>query len=191
MRTLCILPLVALLAALLGCQNSASTQDPQPKTSPGVAAELTTESTGLTWTAPKEWKLGEKRPMRIATYVVGEKGELAVFYFGEGQGGDPDLNIDRWKRQFKLPEGSKEAVKETKREVRGMTVRIVDVRGTYTNPGGPMMESQGDLPDYRLLGAIVMGPKGSVFFKFTGPAKTVADNEKAFNALIGSLEKAK
>jgi hypothetical protein len=42
-------------------------------------------------------------------------------------------------------------------------------------------------PGYRLLGAIVEGPQGSIFFKFTGPAKTVAQNQTAFDAMLASI----
>jgi hypothetical protein len=43
---------------------------------------------------------------------------------------------------------------------------------------------------YRLLGAIAEGPQGSLFFKFTGPAKTVAANQAAFQKMIQSLQPA-
>jgi hypothetical protein len=38
-----------------------------------------------------------------------------------------------------------------------------------------------------LLGAIVEGPQGSLFFKFTGPAKTVGQNQAAFEKVLASL----
>jgi len=37
------------------------------------------------------------------------------------------------------------------------------------------------------LGAIVEGSQGSVFFKFTGPAKTVAQNQSAFEKMLASM----
>jgi hypothetical protein len=52
-----------------------------------------------------------------------------------------------------------------------------------------MMESQGKKENYRLLGAIVEAPEGLVFFKFTGPAKTIAAADTEFDALIGSVSK--
>jgi hypothetical protein len=52
-----------------------------------------------------------------------------------------------------------------------------------------MMMSSGKKENYRLLGAIVAGPQGSVFFKFTGPAKTVAAAQPEFDALIASMTK--
>jgi hypothetical protein len=44
-------------------------------------------------------------------------------------------------------------------------------------------------PGFRLLGAIVEAPEGMVFFKFTGPLKTVAANEAAFEKMIASVSK--
>ena len=42
------------------------------------------------------------------------------------------------------------------------------------------------VPGYPMLGAIVEGPQGSIFFKFTGPAKTVTANQAAFDKMIAS-----
>ncbi len=43
-------------------------------------------------------------------------------------------------------------------------------------------------PGYRLIGAIVEGPGGSVFFKLTGPAKTIAAQQKNFEQLLTSIQ---
>jgi hypothetical protein len=40
-----------------------------------------------------------------------------------------------------------------------------------------------------MLGAIVEAPEGNVFFKLTGPAKTVAAAEKQFEALLKSVKR--
>jgi hypothetical protein len=42
---------------------------------------------------------------------------------------------------------------------------------------------------YRLLGAIIENPGGNVFLKFTGPAKTIAANERNFVQLLESFQK--
>jgi hypothetical protein len=126
--------------------------------------------------------------MRVATYAVpGVKGaepaECAVFYFGRGQGGGVDANVERWSRQFKeAPKPKPERLTAA-----GLNVTRVDIRGTYLNPGGNMMQSKGEKPDYRLLGAIVEAPGGHVFFKLTGPAATVTAAESAFDSLIASI----
>jgi hypothetical protein len=146
---------------------------------------------GVTWTAPAPWKEQAPRPMRAATYTVpaapgdAEPGECGVYYFGKGQGGDAEANITRWVGQF---EGGPKPVRSTK-SVSGMTIQIVEISGTYLAPSGPMMQSQGKKTGYSLLGAIVPAPEGSIFFKLTGPAKTVAAARADFDALLASIKK--
>ncbi len=150
---------------------------------------------GLTWTAPAEWAVQGPRPMRAATYRIPavkgdtEGAELAVFYFGQGQGGAVDANVKRWVGQFQTADGkplTKEAKTKTEK-VNGMPLTTVDAKGTYTG-GGPMMGPSTPKPGYRLLGAIVEGSQGAVFFKLTGPEKTVAASEKPFRKLLESVK---
>ena len=129
--------------------------------------------------------------MRLATYSIpavagdSEGAECAVFYFGTGQGGNVRANIDRWIGQFKADSKPQ----ESSRTVNGIQVTTVIVDGTYLAPGGPMMQSQGEKPGYRLLGTIVEAPEGPVFFKTTGPKATVAAAEQDITALIDSVRK--
>jgi hypothetical protein len=44
-------------------------------------------------------------------------------------------------------------------------------------------------PGYRMLGAIVEAPQGSVFFKFTAPEKVVVANEAAFKQMVQGITK--
>jgi hypothetical protein len=53
--------------------------------------------------------------------------------------------------------------------------------------GGPRAPAGPPKQSYRLLGAIVEGAQGSIFFKFTGPAKTVAQNQAAFEKILSTL----
>jgi|SRR5579862_4611053 len=145
---------------------------------------------GIKWDVASDWKAEATRPMRLATYTIppaagdSEPGECGVYYFGQGQGGSVQANMDRWVGQFQ----SKEAAKRDQRTIHGLKVTTVDVSGAYSGMGGPMAKAGAPpKPGYRLLGAIVEGPQGSVFFKFTGPAKTVAKNQAAFEKLLGSL----
>lgn len=150
---------------------------------------------GIKWAPPKGWSLGPERSMRAATYMIPaaggdpEGGECAVFFFGPGQGGGVQANIDRWIGQFEQPDGrpSAELAKQNKEVINGMTVTTVDLTGTFAG-GGPMMGgSTAKKTGYRMLGAIVEGPQGAVFFKLTGPAKTVAASQDDFRALLKSL----
>jgi hypothetical protein len=151
---------------------------------------------GVHWAVPSNWKSEGERPMRLATYQVppaaGDKegGECAVYYFGQGQGGSVEANVDRWVGQFQQPSGkpSKDAAKVEKRTINGLKVTTIDVSGAYSGMGGPRAPEGSPKQGYRLLGAIVEGPKGSVFFKFTGPAKTVGENQDTFEKMISSLK---
>ena len=151
---------------------------------------------GVQWATPAGWKSAGERPMRAATYAVpatagdSEAGECAVFYFGPGQGGSVQANVDRWIAQFDQPDGksSKALAKTQKRTLGGFAVTTIDLSGTYTGAGGPMGPKV-TKPGYRLLGGIVEAPQGPVFFKFTGPAKTVAANAAVFEKLLASVKK--
>ncbi len=157
----------------------------------GVLAE---SAAGVRWTPPPTWKAEAARPMRAATYSIplaaGDQGtaECVVNFFGAGQGGGVDANIERWRGQM-LGADSKPAVaKIDKRTGRGVPITVIDTAGTYTGMGGPMTGGGKPVAGYRLIGAIVEGPGGSVFFKLTGPAKTIAAQQKNFEQLIASIQ---
>jgi hypothetical protein len=156
-----------------------------------VAMWLAADSgAGVQWTTPAGWKAEAERPMRLATYALAPGAECAVYFFGSGQGGSVDANLDRWVGQFLQADGkpSKSAAKIDKRTIHGWPVTTVDVAGAYTGMGGPMAKSDAPpMPGYRMLAAIVEGPQGSVFFKCTGPAKTIAANQAAFEKMLASL----
>lgn len=171
----------AALAALVVLPATAAA--PAPPVVPSAAG-------GVRWTVPAGWTAGRTNPMRVATYAVpaakgAEAGECAVFFFGPGQGGGVSDNVARWAKQF---EGAPPAATQAT-VVAGLKVTRAEVEGTYLAPGGPMMQSTGKRPGYRLLGAIVEAPEGNVFFKLTGPAATVAAAEAPFDALVSSVRR--
>lgn len=160
-----------------------------------AAASLSAESAaGVRWTAPQGWKAEAARPMRAATYSIplaaGDQGvaECVVNYFGPGQGGGVDANVERWRGQVQGADGKPAPAKIDKRTVRGIAITTIDASGTYTGMGGPMMAGAKPVKGYRLIGAIVEGPGGSVFFKLTGPAKTIAAQQKNFEQLLASIQ---
>ncbi len=142
---------------------------------------------GVGWTPPGAWKVEPARSMRLATYRFGGPGrdagaECAVFYFGDGIGGSVDDNVDRWAAQFVGAPNPRRRVLR----VSGLDVTRVDIGGTFLAPGADM-RSQGQLPDWKLLGAIVQGPRGLVFFKFTGPAAQVVAGTPEFDAMLATI----
>ncbi len=148
-------------------------------------------SPGLEWKVPSNWTTLDARSMRVATYGIPARGgdsegaECAVFYFGPSQGGGVEENLDRWVGQFEHPSQPE----RSQGEVAGMKLWRVHVLGDYLAPSGPMMQSTGTKNGYALLGAIVEGPNGNVFFKLTGPKKTVDAAKPEFENMIKSMHK--
>ena len=95
-----------------------------------------------------------------------------------------DANIDRWLAQFTAEAGPAKPSRKVE-TVKGIRVTRVSTEGTYSSgmPGGPRTPRTG----FALLGAIAEGSGGNVFFKFTGPARTVKKAAPQFEALIHSL----
>lgn len=164
-------------------------------TTPAMGAAESPSPTGkpLEWTAPAAWKSGPERPMRAATYLIppvageSDNAECAIFL---NIGGGVQANLDRWIGQFTQPDGSSSASKARQRKetINGYQVSFVELNGTFNaggmGMGGPSTPRNG----YRLLGAIVESPAGEVFFKLTGPEKTVLAAAKDFQALLKSIK---
>jgi hypothetical protein len=151
---------------------------------------------GLTWEAPAPLvRQAPKSSMRAAQYTVegDDRAELAVFYFGNGQGGGVEQNVTRWLGQFKQADGSDTAAKakRSEKKVGDVSVALVEATGTYGGgmamPGTPQAET---IQDAALLAAIAQGPEGSLFFKLVGPREAVERARPAFDALIMSIKKA-
>lgn len=183
---------VVVSVMISGCQKKEPDAPKAQQQDEMTAAHGTSNAVaGIRWSVPERWGEHPPRQMRVATYMVppadgdAEGGECAVFYFGSGQGGDVDANIERWAGQFE----NATAPQRSSKTVNGLNVTLVQIAGTYLAPAGPMMEATGKKENFRLLGAIVAAPEGFVFFKFTGPSATIAGAEAEFNQLVGSLTK--
>ena len=162
---------------------------PHGASPPGASPAAAMPEVAVTWTTPGAWKEMPKRSMmRAATYQAeGAAGaaEIAVFYFGPGQGGDVESNIARWVGQFQETAG--DAVTRSTRDVNGLKQYLVKVsEGTFSSgmPGGPA----GPQKEWGMEAAIVEAPSGSYFFKMTGPAKTVSQHSEAFHSLLKSIK---
>ena len=133
--------------------------------------------------------------MRAATYTFppadgdNAPAECVIYFFGAGQGGSIEANLDRWKGQLLGPDGKTANAKIARRTIHGLPVTTIDSTGDYTGMGGPMAASKSVQKNYRLLGAIIEGPGGNVFIKFTGPAKTIAARQPDFEQFLNSFEK--
>jgi hypothetical protein len=166
---------------------------PAPSAPSSSAPPLVVESggdPGVGWQVPSRWSRAESNSMRLATYAIpAASGDhaptrCAVYYFGPGQGGDAQTNVERWIGEFENP-GKPERISRT---VDGLPVATVRVRGTYLAHAG-MGEDAAVQPRHELYAAIVEGPKGDLFFKLTGPQRSVDAAAGEFEGLLGSLKK--
>ena len=157
---------------------------------PAPAGSMQQEPLHITWVDPPAFKrVPPSNPMRKASFVVprsagdSEDGELTVFYFGPGQGGGIDANVDRWVKQF--GEVKPSDVKRADREANGLVQHTVELEsGTFSGGmgGGKPKENFG------LVGGIVESPSGAYFLKMTGPSKTVKKAKPDFYKLLDSIK---
>ncbi len=109
--------------------------------------------------------------------------ETIFYYFGQGQGGNTQANVDRWLGSFQEPKDKLNS-KVEKKKVGSGEVTYVEAEGTYMSgmPGGPKTPQPGS----KLLGAILESPSGNVFVRMTGPIATVKAADSDFRKMIES-----
>lgn len=149
----------------------------------------------LTGTLPPGWRAETPAStMRVAQASIpaaagdAEDASLVVFYFGPGQGGGVEENIQRWLGQITQRDGrpSSEVATRSTLDANGMNVTIVEASGAYAGmarPGQTASAKEGQ----RLLGAIIDSPQGLVFLRVTGPEATVAANRDAMLGFLKTL----
>ena len=133
--------------------------------------------------------------MRVSQYQLPaaegdtEPASVVVYYFGAGQGGSVDANLERWIGQMQTPDGrpSKEKAKTETTTVNGLKVTLLDVSGAYSGDmaGGAPAQSK---PNFRMRAGVIETPKGAYFIKLVGPEKTVARWDQAFQEFVKSVE---
>ena len=168
--------------------SAGSGAQPAPPMAASPGEEASTDP-GLAWQVPTRWTNKGPGTMRLATYAIpghnSDDAQCAVYYFGQGGGGGVDPNIERWRGEFKGAADEKRGSFQTK----GGKVTMLSMNGTYLAHAGMMGGGADDVesPHWGLLGAIVEGPKGEVYFKLTGPEKTVHGAEREFESMLKSI----
>ena len=197
--------LVWICAGILGafgCSQNFSDQEPAAAMAErGFTAQSTTSTPAtpaqasgrqtlgpLSAVAPAGWVAQPpSSSMRVAQYgLPGPAGEatLGIFFFGPGQGGGVEANIERWYGQFEQEDGQPAGRRWT-RQVEDIAITGVDISGTFS--GGMGMGEATPQAGYRMLGAIAVHRSGAVFFKMTGPAQTVEQWAVSFDEFLDSL----
>jgi hypothetical protein len=111
-----------------------------------------------------------------------EPAEVNVFYFGSGQGGDVEANLERWAGQMSDTAGAPE---RSTFDVNGLPAHLITVEGAYSGGmGGPMGGGGAAKPGHRLVGVVLAAPQGNVFFKLTGPVATARAMETDLMTMV-------
>lgn len=168
--------------------------------SPAPAAGQTTADGkrvlgGIAMAVPQGWK---EQPltsgMRRGHWTIDAEGgqaELIVYYFGQAGAGSVEKNLERWYGQFEQPDGkpSKDVAQTTEKTVADMKVTRVEVGGRYVAEVRPGAGERHDVPNARMLAAIVEAPDGAYYFKLVGPETTVKAVTAAFDGMLDSVAK--
>ena len=200
--------ILAGILGAIGCSQNFSDQEPEAAMAErGFTARSTTptsttpahplgQASGrqalgpLSAVAPKGWVAQQpSSSMRVAQYgLPGPVGEatLGIFFFGPGQGGSVEANIERWQGQFSQEDGQPAQGRRWIRQVGDIEITGLDISGTFS--AGMGMGSAEPQANYRMLGAIAVHRSGTVFFKMTGPAQTVEQWVASFDEFLNSLQ---
>lgn len=111
--------------------------------------------------------------------------ELVVYFFGPGQGGDFESNVERWTGQFSSPGGGSVEPIVERFDVGDLAVTVVELTGTYRRDAGGMPGQP--VADRTLLAAIVDTGRGTLFVQMHGPAQTVAAQRAAYDLFLRAL----
>ncbi len=151
---------------------------------------------GLKFTVPSKWtSVPVENPVRAGEWRVtpprgqaGDSGEVVVFYFGPGVGGSAKENIDAWMGTMFNTEGRPAAAETKNHQTGGLKISQVIALGTYSEvvpiAGMPPLAR----PNYGLIGAVVEGPQGNIYWRFTGPEPLITASLPLFNKIIDSVK---
>lgn len=155
------------------------------------AADDTFKAGSFTFQKPASFKLKSNsvtgmRAAELEYAGAGGSADAIFYFFGQGQGGGTQANVDRWLNAFEEPKDKRQSKVESK-TIGSTKVTFVESEGTYKSgmPGGPTTPK----PRTKLLGAIVESANGNVFVRMTGPVATVKAADADFRKMIESALK--
>ena len=142
-----------------------------------------------TFSKPAKWvEQKAASRMRAAQFGVPEKdgkpvGECVFFYFGPGQGGGVQANVQRWLGQFAPEPKPEQKVEETK--IGGTPAVYVFCEGTFMS-GPPFGGAKVAKPNYAMVAAVLGTKPGYIFVKMTGPKEAIDSSKVDFKKMIES-----
>lgn len=130
------------------------------------------------WTAPGDWEPIPGSPIRKATYRVGGEAEMAITAF-PGDVGGLSANVNRWRRQLGLSPAGEAEIQAA--------LQILEVDG-YPAHLVRLSSAPADGSAEAVLGLIVAAPDSTWFFKMTGPAAVLEQQEDALLRFAETIE---
>ncbi len=201
--------LLLVTLVLAGCSQDNEKTTKQPIPTPTVTDATPVHATtstqpsaktiaGVTFTPAPSWTDLGPAGMRRAQFreapISGDTApaEVNVFYFGPQSGGGIEANLQRWIGQMILPDGTdpQQAAQRDKFTTDGMAGHIISLNGSYKSGGGRPMGGGGQIMEnYRLVGVVIEGPLGSLFFKLTGPLASAQAMEGELLTMVKAAHK--
>ena len=165
-----ILPIIMLVLLIGGCTSRV-------------------ELNGLSFEPPTGGKRLEPTPSRAAQYELNPDVKLVFYHFGDRGAGSVEANIERWIDQFEQSDGvpSRDRADIRSMERGGLSIRRIDLSGTYVAETQPGSGERLNEPDYRLLAAVIETEAGPFYLKLIGPANVISGKVGIFDTMLNSL----
>ncbi len=163
----------------------AARPDTQPPAGPGAppANPGATPSANYRWSVPSGWHVGPAKAMREVTLFAGAKDEVECYVSSlSGAGGGLASNLDRWRAQLGQPPlAAAELAALPRVSMLGAEAVTIEIERAADHAEGPE----------KVLGAVCILPRQSVFVKLGGPRAAVDAQRAAFLEFCRSLESIK
>ena len=193
----CFNPVKASVALLVLVLSAACSTPPSVVSKSSQPSSAQSSQGDLRFKTPDGWvSETPSSSMRVAQYRLpaaegdSEAASLVVYYFGPGQGGSVEANLDRWISQIQQADGSlsKSKARTETMTVNGMKTTLLDVSGAYAGGGMGGDSSGPNKPNFRMRAGVIETPKGAYFVKLVGPEKTVGKWDESFISFVRSAE---
>lgn len=156
----------------------------------GLAYTLSDEeyaaSSGLRWEMPEDWAMAVPIRGRFAEmYITNRLGNASVSFTKETE--PVHSLVRRMQSQIIDPMGGRSKAQTSDKTIAGHTVKIVDLEGTYLDPG-----SKGGTKEqifYAMHAAIFDLGETRILIKMWGPQDTVEQSQRLFDSMINETTK--
>ncbi len=167
----------------LGEQAQGSTE---PENGLAITAfdEEYAQAAGFAWDMPEDWRMAVPGTGRFAEmYIQHRLGNASVSFTKET---DSISNIKRrLESTITSTYSSRTSATLTKKTVMDFPVTILDLEGTYIDPGAK--GTSNGSPFYAIHAVIIELPTTKVLIKLWGPAETVNQSKGKFDAMIEQM----